>query len=102
MLSEQKEEMSSCREPSRCCCRGCLQTAVGHRAVSEGYSAADAPGRRAMTKRISAAGTSGCRAVAGESMSAGRLYDRFGDKGTATVRLITDRGIICSLNRKKK
>lgn len=40
--------------------------------------------------------------VAGESMSAGRLYDRFGNKGTATVRLITDCGIICTLNRKKK
>ena len=40
--------------------------------------------------------------VAGESMSAGRLYDRFGNKGTATVRLITDCGVICTLNRKKK
>ncbi len=40
--------------------------------------------------------------VLGESMSAGRLYDRFKKKGTGTVRVITDKGIICSLNTKKK
>ncbi len=40
--------------------------------------------------------------VLGESMSAGRLYDRFKKKSAGTVRVVTDKGVICSLNIKKK
>lgn len=36
--------------------------------------------------------------VIGESMSAGRIYDKIGD--TAKVVLITDRGIICKISKK--
>ena len=39
--------------------------------------------------------------VIGESFSAGRLYDRIGDTAKGKVRLITDRGILCTLKQKK-
>ena len=35
--------------------------------------------------------------VIGESFSAGRLYDKIGDTAKARVKLITDRGVLCSL-----
>ena len=38
--------------------------------------------------------------VIGESFSAGRLYDRIGDTANAKVKLITDRGILCTLKKK--
>lgn len=40
--------------------------------------------------------------VLGESMSAGRLYDRMKHKAWGKVQLITEQGIICSLCKKKK
>ena len=36
----------------------------------------------------------------GESMSAGRIYDKIGDTAKAKVVLITDRGIICKISKK--
>jgi len=39
--------------------------------------------------------------VIGESYSAGRLYDRIGDTAKGKVRLITDRGILCTLKKDK-
>ena len=39
--------------------------------------------------------------VLGESFSAGRLYDRIGDTAKGKVRLITDRGVLCTLKQKK-
>ena len=38
--------------------------------------------------------------VIGESFSAGRLYDKIGDTAKGKVRLITDRGILCTLKVK--
>ena len=38
--------------------------------------------------------------VIGESYSAGRLYDKIGDTAKGKVRLITDRGILCTLKQK--
>ena len=38
--------------------------------------------------------------VIGESFSAGRLYDKIGDTAKAKVKLITDRGILCTLKVK--
>ncbi len=38
--------------------------------------------------------------VSGESYSAGRLYDRIGDTAKGRVKLITDRGILCTLKVK--
>mgnify|MGYP000400288310 CR=1 FL=1 len=38
--------------------------------------------------------------VIGESMSAGRIYDKIGDTAKAKVVLITDRGIICKISKK--
>ena len=35
--------------------------------------------------------------IIGESFSAGRLYDKIGDTAKARVKLITDRGVLCSL-----
>lgn len=35
--------------------------------------------------------------VIGESMSAGRLYDKIGDTAIAEVMYITDKGIICKV-----
>ena len=39
--------------------------------------------------------------VIGESYSAGRLYDKIGNTAKAKVKLITDRGILCTLKQKK-
>lgn len=33
----------------------------------------------------------------GESISAGRLYDKIGDKATAIVRYVLDRGVLCEV-----
>lgn len=40
--------------------------------------------------------------VIGESWSAGRLYDKIGDTARGKVKLITDRGILCTLKQKKE
>ena len=39
--------------------------------------------------------------VIGESYSAGRLYDKIGNTARGKVKLITDRGILCTLKQKK-
>ena len=39
--------------------------------------------------------------VKGESMSAGRLYDRIGDEAYGTVKYVLPQGILCELNEKK-
>ena len=36
----------------------------------------------------------------GESMSAGRIYDKIGKKAKAKVALVTDHGTICSISKK--
>lgn len=38
--------------------------------------------------------------VLGDSMSAGRLYDRIGEKARGKVVLVTSHGVICKLNKK--
>ena len=38
--------------------------------------------------------------VIGESLSAGRLYDKIGKKADAKVKLVTERGVLCRLSRK--
>ena len=38
----------------------------------------------------------------GESMSAGRIYDRIGDTATGTVRYVLSKGVICSLNKQNR
>ena len=38
--------------------------------------------------------------VLGESMSAGRLYDKIGDKATAKIILVTPYGTICKVSKK--
>lgn len=38
--------------------------------------------------------------VIGESMSAGRIYDKIGDTAKAKVVLVTPQGTICSLSKK--
>lgn len=38
--------------------------------------------------------------VIGESMSAGRMYDRIGDKAKAKVVLVTEHGTICKVCKK--
>ena len=40
--------------------------------------------------------------VIGESMSAGRLYDKIGKKATAKVVMLTNAGVICKICKKKK
>ena len=40
--------------------------------------------------------------VVGESFSAGRLYDKIGDTAKGKVKLVTDRGILCTLKQKKE
>ena len=40
--------------------------------------------------------------VIGESFSAGRLYDKIGSTAKGKVKLITDRGILCTLKQKEK
>ncbi len=42
------------------------------------------------------------RTVCGESMSAGRLYDKIGSGAKGIVRHITERGVICELVKKKR
>ena len=39
--------------------------------------------------------------VIGESYSAGRLYDKMGDTARGKVKLITDRGVLCTLKQEK-
>ena len=41
-----------------------------------------------------------CYTVLGDSMSAGRLYDRIGDKAIAKIRHVLPKGIICSVRHK--
>ena len=36
--------------------------------------------------------------VVGESMSAGRLYDKMGDVATGTVKFVLGRGVVCTLD----
>ena len=43
-----------------------------------------------------------CHTVLGESMSAGRLYDRIGKHAVGIVEIVTPHGTICSLTKKKK
>ena len=38
--------------------------------------------------------------VLGDSFSAGRLYDKIGEKATAKVRYILPKGVICSVREK--
>ena len=38
--------------------------------------------------------------VIGESMSAGRMYDRIGKKAEAKVEIVTPRGVICRVGKK--
>lgn len=40
--------------------------------------------------------------VIGESFSAGRLYDRIGDTAKGKVRIVTERGVLCTLKQKKQ
>ena len=40
--------------------------------------------------------------VKGESMSAGRLYDRIGDTGKGTVLYVLPKGVLCMLNTEEK
>ena len=40
--------------------------------------------------------------VLGESFSAGRLYDKIGDTAKGKVKLITDRGVLCTLKLKQE
>lgn len=40
------------------------------------------------------------RTVLGESMSAGRLYDKIDERATATVIVKVDNGVICRVNEK--
>lgn len=40
--------------------------------------------------------------VLGESMSAGRMYEKCKKKATGKVEIITPHGVICSLDKKKK
>ncbi len=39
--------------------------------------------------------------VLGESMSAGRMYDRIGKKAKAVVKIVTDHGVLCKVCGKK-
>lgn len=38
--------------------------------------------------------------VLGECMSAGRIYDKIGDKAYGKVKLVTEKGIVCKLSKK--
>lgn len=40
--------------------------------------------------------------VIGDSLSAGRLYDRIGNTARAEVLAVTERGILCVVKKKKK
>ncbi len=35
--------------------------------------------------------------ILGESMSAGRMYDRIGKKAEAVVKIVTDHGVLCKV-----
>ena len=39
--------------------------------------------------------------VIGESYSAGRLYDKIGDTARGKVKIVTDKGILCTLKKDK-
>ncbi len=39
--------------------------------------------------------------VLGDSMSAGRLYDRIGKKAEAVVKIVTDHGVLCKVCGRK-
>ena len=39
--------------------------------------------------------------VMGESYSAGRLYDKIGDTAKGKVKMVTARGVLCTLKQKK-
>lgn len=39
--------------------------------------------------------------VIGESMSAGRLYDKIGDRAEGTVLYVLSRGVLCELNEEE-
>ena len=39
--------------------------------------------------------------VIGESFSAGRLYDKIGDTAKGKVKLVTDKGVLCTLKKAK-
>ena len=38
--------------------------------------------------------------VLGESMSAGRLYDKIGDTATGKIVLVTEKGVLCKVKKK--
>ncbi len=40
--------------------------------------------------------------VIGESMSAGRLYDRIGKKAVGEVKIVMDHGVLCKICKKKR
>jgi len=40
--------------------------------------------------------------VMGESFSAGRLYDKIGDTAKGRIKLVTGRGVLCTLKQKKE
>ena len=40
--------------------------------------------------------------IIGDSMSAGRIYDRIYDKAKAKVVMVTSSGVLCKLSKKKK
>ena len=39
--------------------------------------------------------------VLGESMSAGRIYDRIGDEAKGKILIVTSRGVVCQLKASK-
>ena len=40
--------------------------------------------------------------VLGESMSAGRIYDRIGDEAKGKILIVTSRGVVCQLKASKE
>nr|WP_177296312.1 HIRAN domain-containing protein [uncultured Blautia sp.] len=40
--------------------------------------------------------------VIGESISAGRMYDKMGKKAIGTVKFVTTNGVVCRFSNKKK
>lgn len=40
--------------------------------------------------------------IIGDSMSAGRIYDRIDDKAKAKVVMVTSSGVLCKLSKKNK
>jgi hypothetical protein len=40
--------------------------------------------------------------VIGNSISAGRMYEKMGKKATGKVKIVTPNGVICKLGKKKK